>query len=83
MRIVAWGALIMYLADAANSFYQNIYNAIVNGFPIDIYFSITTVSRVFVGAVLFMLLQAAAKVLLILMDIEDNTRRAARGNGKE
>jgi hypothetical protein len=37
----------------------------------------------FRGVVYFVALQAIAKILLIFMDIEDNTRRAARGNSKE
>jgi hypothetical protein len=37
------------------------------------------VERPFRGVVYFAVLQAAAKVLLIFLDIEDNTRRTARG----
>jgi hypothetical protein len=35
------------------------------------------------GVVYFVVLQAVAQVLLMFMDIEDNTRRAARGDGKK
>lgn len=83
VRIVAWGVLLAYLFEAGYNVYQNIYNSIINGFMMDPYFFINTMSRIFVGGALFILLQVAGQVMLILMDIEDNTRRAARGNSKE
>lgn len=83
VRIVAWGTLVVYVFEAGYNAIQSVYNAIAGGYPFDWYFVITTLSRVLQGGVLFMLLQVAAKVLLILLDIEDNTRRAARANSKE
>ena len=41
------------------------------------------VEQPFRGAVYFVALQALGKILLIFMDIEDNTRRAVRVNSKE
>jgi hypothetical protein len=41
------------------------------------------VEQPFRGAVYFVALQALSKILLIFMDVEDNTRRAARSNSKE
>lgn len=82
VRIIAWGVLASYVVEAGYTAYQNIYSSIINGFPMDPYFYISTVSRILVGGVLFILLQVAGQMMLILMDIEDNTRRAARGNGK-
>ena len=83
VRIIAWITLVVYVIEAGSNAFQIIYNAVIGGFPLDWFFVFTTVSRVFVGGVLFMLLYVAAKVMLILLDIEDNTRRAARVNTKE
>jgi hypothetical protein len=41
------------------------------------------VEQPFRGMVYFIALQALSKILLMFMDIEDNTRRAARTNTKE
>lgn len=41
------------------------------------------VEQPFRGVVYFVALQALSKILLIFMDVEDNTRRAARSNSKE
>jgi len=41
------------------------------------------VEQPFRGVVYFVALQALGKILLMFMDIEDNTRRAARTNSKE
>ena len=82
-RIIGWATLAAYIFDAGYITVQNIYNAISGGFPPDWYFIITTLTKVLQGGVLFIILFVAAKMLLILMDIEDNTRRAARVNSKE
>jgi hypothetical protein len=83
VRIIAWSTLAVYIIEAVSNAFQIIYNAVIGGYPLDWFFVFTTVSRVFVGGVFFMLLYVAAKVMLILLDIEDNTRRAARLNSKE
>ena len=82
-RITAWCLLAGYVFEAGYNAFQSVYNAIIGGYALDWYFVVTTLLRVLQGAVLFILLQVSAKVLLILMDIEDNTRRAARMNSKE
>ena len=82
VRWTAWAALVLYVLDTGYSVFQQVYNSIIGGFPLDLYFFINSASRVVQGVVLFMLLHVAAKALLILMDIEDNTRRAARINTK-
>ena len=41
------------------------------------------VEQPFRGVVYFVALQALSKILLMFMDIENNTRRAARANSKE
>ena len=82
-RIIAWGVLAAYVFEAGYSAFQNVYGAIIGGYPLDWYSVFMTLSHVLQGAVLFFLLHIAAKALLILLDIEDNTRRAARANSKE
>jgi hypothetical protein len=77
-RIIAWGALAAYCLDAGYNTFQTVYGAIVGGYPLDPYFLIVTLSRILQGGVLFIILRVAAQILLILLDIEDNTRRAAR-----
>jgi len=79
-RIIAWGVLVVYAFEAAYNAFQSIYNASIGGYPQDWFFVFMTFARVLQGAVLCILLQAAGKVLLILLDIEDNTRRAGRAN---
>jgi hypothetical protein len=78
LRIIAWLVLVAYIFDAGYNTFQNIYNAMINGYQFDFFFVFLTFSKVFQGTVLFALLYSAAKGLLILLDIEDNTRRAAR-----
>jgi hypothetical protein len=82
-RIIAWGVLAAYVFEAGYNAFQNVYGAIIGGYPLDWYSVFMTLSHVLQGAVLFFLLHIAAKALLILLDIEDNTRRAARINSKE
>ncbi len=77
-RIMAWLVLAAYVAEAAYNAFQNVYGALTGGYPVDGYFVFVTLSHVFQGGMLFIILQVAANILLILLDIEDNTRRAAR-----
>jgi hypothetical protein len=82
-RVIAWGVLAVYLIEAGYNAFQNAYGALVGGYPLDWYFVINLVAKIAQGGVLFILLQVAAQILLILLDIEENTRRAARTNSKE
>jgi hypothetical protein len=82
-RIIAWVTLIAYTFDAGYTIYQNAYSAVVGGYPLDYFFLFQTLSRIAQGGVVFIILHAAAKIMLILLDIEDNTRRASRTDGKE
>ena len=77
-RFIAWGVLAAYILDSGYSVYQAVSNAVINNYPIDLYFPFATLIHLLQGGMLFALLQIAAKVMLILLDIEDNTRRAAR-----
>lgn len=77
-RILAWAILVIYIIQAGYDSFMNVYNSLVGGYPLDWFFFFMTLSRPLQGAALFAVLILAGKVLLILMDIEDNTRRAAR-----
>jgi Ni,Fe-hydrogenase I cytochrome b subunit len=83
VRVIAWLSLIAYCFDAGYNAFQTVSGAISGGYPLDWYFIYQTFARVIQGGVLFMLLQVAARILLILLDIEDNTRRASRVGGKD
>ncbi len=83
VRIIAWLVLVAYFMDSGITFYQVAYGAISNGYPLDWAYVFQLFSRLIQGGVLFMLMQAVAKILLIMLDIEDNTRRAGRVNTKE
>ncbi len=83
VRIIAWLLLAAYLFESGYSVIQTLYNSLAGGYPVDFYFFFSTFSRVLQGLMLFIVLQAIAKITLILLDIEDNTRRAVRPNWKE
>ena len=51
---------------------------LLGGYPLDINYLFYSLPRLLQGIMLLVILQAVAKVLLILLDIEDNTRRSAR-----
>lgn len=78
-EILGWLILIAYIAEWGYSQSQSIYNSMVGGYPLDINYIFFSLPRLLQGAMLLVILQAASRVLLILLDIEDNTRRAARG----
>ena len=77
-RFAAWAALIVYGLEAGYNVFQSFYNAISGGYPVDPYLLVTTLSSLIQGVVIFVLLNACGYGLLILLDIEDNTRRASR-----
>jgi hypothetical protein len=77
-EIVGWILLAAYLIQWGYSQWQSIYNSKVGGYPLDFNFMLFSLLQPLQGVMLVIILQAASKVLLILLDIEDNTRRAAR-----
>jgi hypothetical protein len=79
-RVVAWVILVVYILEAGYNIYQNALGALVGGYALDFFYMFTLLSHALQGGMLFIILHVAAKVMLILMDIEDNTRRAARIN---
>ena len=82
-RMIAWGVLAAYTLEAGYNVFQSVYGALIGGYAQDWFSILMTLSHVLQGAMLFIVLQVAAKILLILLDIEDNTRRAARANSSK
>ncbi len=74
--ILGWIILAAYLLEYGYTTYQNISSAIVNAYPIDIAYLVLNLKSPLQGLMLFGILYAASQVLLILLDIEDNTREA-------
>ena len=83
VKFVARAALVVYGLEAGYNAYQSFYNAFSGSYPLDWYLLITTISRLFQGVVIFVFLSLSARALLILLDIEDNTRRAASSHAAE
>jgi TRAP-type C4-dicarboxylate transport system permease small subunit len=77
-NIVGWLVLAAYILEWSYSQWQSIYNSMTGGFPVDVNFIFFSLPRLIQGVMLLVILQAISKALLILLDIEDNTRRSAR-----
>jgi hypothetical protein len=78
LRVLGWALMLAYFFEAGYTIYQNVYNAIIGNFQPDIYFLFTNLSHALQGVMLFAILHGLGKILLILLDIEDNSRRSAR-----
>jgi TRAP-type C4-dicarboxylate transport system permease small subunit len=76
--VLSWLILAAYVMEWGFTQWQSVYNSMLGGYPIDINYFFFSLPRLLQGIMLLVILQAVAKVLLILLDIEDNTRRAAR-----
>ncbi|MCG2786260.1 MAG: hypothetical protein L6461_14275 [Anaerolineae bacterium] len=77
-RIVAWVIFAVYVIQYVYDTGMNIYNSFAVGYPLDWVYMVFSMGRPFQGAMILVVLHLLAKGLLILLDIEDNTRRAAR-----
>jgi TRAP-type C4-dicarboxylate transport system permease small subunit len=77
-NVLSWLILAAYILEWGYTQWQSVYNAMLGGYPIDINYLFFSLPRILQGIMLLIILQAVAKVLLILLDIEDNTRRSAR-----
>jgi hypothetical protein len=77
-EIIGWVLLAAYIVQWGYSQWQSVYNSFIGGYPIDVNFILFSLAQPLQGVMLLIILQAVSKVLLILLDIEDNTRRAAR-----
>jgi len=82
-RIIAWVTLAIYAIEAVYTIYQNVYSAIVGGYPVDFFFLFQTLARIIQGGLVFIIIRIAANILLVLLDIEENTRRAGRSASKD
>ncbi len=81
-RVVAWATLAAYLLEALYNAAQGFFNATQGGYALDAYFYFSLLTRFLQGAGIGVVILILAKALLILMDVEDNTRRAARLRAK-
>jgi hypothetical protein len=79
-QIISWAVLVAYTLESGYNIFQSINSALAGGYPVDWFYCFLTLAHVLQGAMIFIVIQMAAKILLILLDIEDNTRRAARAN---
>jgi hypothetical protein len=77
-NIVGWLILVAYIFEWVYSQWQSVYNSLVGGYPLDINYIFFSLPRLLQGLMLLIVLQGVSKSLLILLDIEDNTRRSAR-----
>lgn len=76
--VLSWLILAAYILEWVYSQSWSVYNSMIGGYPLDLNYFFFNLPRLLQGIMLLVILQAVAKVLLILLDIEDNTRRAAR-----
>jgi hypothetical protein len=77
-RRVAWLVFAVYVVQYVYETGMNIYNSLAGGYPLDWFYLVFNLGRPFQGAMVLVVLHLLANGLLILMDIEENTRRAAR-----
>ncbi len=77
-RILGWLIFAIYLFQYAYETGMNIFNAFQANYPLDWFYLIFNMGKPFQGALLLVVLHLLAFALQILLDIEDNTRRAAR-----
>ena len=77
--ILGWVILGVYLLEFGWSTYQAITGALQNGYPVDFFFLAINLKGPLQGGMLLLFLYGLAQALLVLLDIEDNTRRGARG----
>lgn len=80
--ILGWMVLAISLLEYGYNAYLNISGAVLNQYPVDFTFLALSLKGPLQGALGLALLYAAAQFLLILLDIEDNSRRAARNAGR-
>lgn len=83
LRIISWAALAANIFENGLYAFQTVYNPFIGGFSIDYSMLILNIAHISQGAMYFIFLQALAKLLLILLDIEENTRNTARLNSQK
>jgi hypothetical protein len=77
-RILGWAIFAIYILQYLYDMWMSLYNNLVNGYPADWFYLLFNIGRPFQGLMLLAVLHILAQALLILLDIEQNTRRAAR-----
>jgi hypothetical protein len=77
--VLGWIILAVYLLEYAYNAYLNVSGALLNGYPVDFAFLLLNLKGPLQGVMVLVLLYAVAQILLILLDIEDNTRAARPG----
>ena len=77
-NIVGWLILVAYILEWVYSQWQSVNNSLIGGYPLDINYIFFSLPRLLQGLMLLIVLQGVSKSLLVLLDIEDNTRRSAR-----
>lgn len=80
-RILGWIIFAIYIAQYLYDIGMFLYNNLTNGYPIDWFYMLFNLGRPFQGLMILAVLHILASALLILLDIEQNTRRAARQSG--
>lgn len=77
-RALGWIIFAVYIMQYLYDMGMFFYNNVLNGFPIDWFYLLFNLGRPFQGLMILAVLHVLAQSLLILLDIEQNTRRAAR-----
>ena len=80
-RILGWIIFAIYILQYVYDIGMFLYNNLANGYPLDWFYMLFNLGRPFQGLMLLAVLHILASALLILLDIEQNTRRAARQTG--
>ncbi|PWH17623.1 MAG: hypothetical protein DDG60_01660 [Anaerolineae bacterium] len=78
MRWLGWAIFAIYLLQYVYDMGMFLYNNLVNQFAIDWMYLLFNLGRPFQGLMILAVLHGLAAALLILLDIEQNTRRAGR-----
>jgi hypothetical protein len=77
-RILGWAIFAVYVIQYLYETGMTLFNSFRGGYPLDWFYLGFNMGKPFQGAMILVVLHLLAFALLILLDIEDNTRRAAR-----
>lgn len=81
-NMLAWAILVSYIIETAYNTFFPIYQNYLSGYEygLDAIFMLFQLIRVFQGAMLFVILRGFGQLLLMVMEIEENTRAANRND---
>ncbi len=82
-RILGWIIFAIYIIQYLYDIGMFLYNNLANGYPIDWFYILFNLARPFQGLMILAVLYILSQALLILLDIEHNTRCAARAMRRE